>query len=384
MRIGVNTLFLLPGEVGGSQTYLCETLRALAAGHPGDEWILFTQRENDAFLRAWMSDTPRARTCRIDVSAARRSARIAYEQCVLPRRARREGIDLLWSPGYTAPLSGRIPQVVSILDMQYRRFPEDLGPVARLALHALVIGAARRAQRILTLSEFSRGEIVRFTPAGAGRVDVTPLAAHPRFAEPRPAEEGPGRHLPDPERPYILCVAHTYPHKNVHGLIAAFARCADRIPHRLVLIGKPRRGEGAVRRSLAGLADPTRVTRIPAVTDEALVSLYQHCALFVLPSQYEGFGLPVLEAMAAGTLVLASDIPALREIGGDGILPCRAHNPDALVSAIHAALAMPAGERAERIRRNRQHAATFAWARTAELTYRGFQRAMRGAAYKQE
>lgn len=370
MRIGVNTLFLIPGEVGGSETYLCETLRAYATLYPADALVLFTHLENDAFLRERFATFAQVTFVRLNFRASNRYARIVREQTELPAKAARARLDVLWSPGYTAPLLSGLPQVLSILDMQYKRFPRDLTPLARWVTDALVRANARRCRRILTISAFSRAEIAQFTAAAPAKIDVTPLAVDATFAQA----------IPEPERaallarllpgvgPYVLCVANTYPHKNVDTLVRAFGALQFHTPGTLVLVGKPRLGEGAVQAALRALTNPALVRRLERVTAHELAALYQGCSVFALPSLYEGFGLPILEAMAAGVPVVAADIPTTAEVGGDWVRRCDARDPGDLAGAIEAALQEPASARARRAAGARRHALGFTWQQTARLT----------------
>lgn len=370
MRVGVNTLFLVPGDVGGSQTYLVETLQGLLATFPDVALVLFTNLENDVYLREHLAMHRSVAFDCLRFRASNRTARIVREQVDLPRRIRRHALDGLWSPGYTAPVVCSVPQVVSVLDMQYKRFPQDLTPLARMATHALVCRAARGARRILTLSEFSKSEIIRFTAAPSERIDVTPLAANPVFSAPVDCAVSAAvcRRVAPDAVPFLLCVAHTYPHKNVAALVEAFALLRGVLPHRLVLVGKPRLGEPALRRALSRLPDASRVVRLESVNRTDLVALYQTCAAFVFPSLYEGFGLPILEAMAAGVPVVTADIPPAHEIGDRWLWTCDARDAHALARTIRDAVTEPPAHRDQRIAGARQRAATFSWEHTARQT----------------
>ncbi len=377
MRLGLNTLFLIPGEVGGSETYFTETLRALLSAHPEVAPVFFTTIENDAFMRATFGAACGAEFHRLNVRATNRVARILWEQLALPARLRRAGVDVLWSPGYTTPLAAAVPQVVSLLDMQYRRFPEDLVAPARWTTGALVQAAARHAACILTLSEFSRTELLRFTPARSERAVVTPLGVDAAFTAPISADERarllagliPG------DAPYLLCVANSYPHKNLPLLADAFARLAQTLPHRLVLVGRPRRGEPALARALAASGLGPRIVRLAGVSRAALTALYQGADVFVFPSLYEGFGLPVLEALAAGAPVVSTREGALPEVGGTAVTYTSGRDPEALAVAIRAVVAWPPEIRAHHVAAGRAHALTFTWAATAGRTFDALRRA---------
>lgn len=321
MRIGVNTLFLIPGEVGGTETYLREVLLAAAKSFVDIEWVLFTNRENDGYLRGIFGSFPQFAFHPLPLRAMNRYARIIREQIDLPFRVAASHVDLLWSPGYTAPFLVSCPQAVTIPDMQYRRYPEDLTFPARIVTDILVRMAARHCRCVLTISDFSRREILTFTHAREETVRAVHLAADPAFAQPISADikrQTLKRLLPS-EKPYILCIANTYPHKNVHALIEAFGRILDNIPHQLVLVGKPRLGESEVQMALRSLPDTSRVRRLLRVDYEDLFALYQGADLFVFPSLYEGFGLPVLEAMMSGVPVLTTRCGSIPEVGGDKV-----------------------------------------------------------------
>ena len=365
MRIGINALFYIPGEVGGSETYLCETLDALLALGGGHEFVLFAGREGHAQLFPRIGKREGVFFQPLEFSAANRYARIIREQTELPWLARRWKPDVLWSPGYTAPFFAPCPQVVSILDMQYKTHPRDLTFLARLTTNLLVQSGARRARRVIAISEFSKEEVIRHTGIPADKIDVTPLAADPAFGRPQPDSDAgvPG--------PYLLCVANTYPHKNVHALVEAYAALQKDIPHHLVLVGKPRLGEPLTAAAVAKLADPSRLHRIDEVSRERLIALYQQASLFVFPSLYEGFGLPVLEGMMAGVPVLATRCGSIPEAGGDDVDYFDPHKPGDLAARLAERLA----SRENKTARARARAMTFTWSRTAELTLAALRRA---------
>ena len=360
-HLGVNALFLIPGKVGGSETYLRETLRALLPLLPA-ACTVFTNRENDAALRAALSTAAAPRglsfDC-LDFAAENRYARIVREQTQLARRVRRAGCDVLWSPGYTACLPAPCPQVVSILDMQYRRFPRDLSPLAWLATHVLVSLAARRCARVATISGFAKREIAALTAAAPDKIDVTPLGASEGFAA---ASAEPGG------EPYVLSVAASYPHKNLPQLVRAFSAVAGKIPHRLRLVGGRGRGEGELAKAIARSPAKDRIDRLDWVGTEELRSLYGGASAFVLPSLYEGFGIPVVEAQRAGVPVVATDRASIPEVGGDGYIAYDPSDDANLSDALLRTLSLDAAAREDLVGRGRANAARFTWRRCAEAT----------------
>lgn len=369
MHVGVNTLFLIPGEVGGSETYLVQTLLAMAANHADTRLTLFTNLENDAFLRQIFSAFPQVAFQRLPFQARNRPHRILREQLHLPWVVRRSGADVLWSPGYTAPLLHPCPQVVSILDMQYKSHPEDLTLTARLVTDILVRLAVRRCRAVLTISKFSKSEILQYTSAKTEGVHVTHLAADQTFTPTSPIQairESISHILPS-NIPYLLCVANTYPHKNVAALVRAFSRIQEKIPHHLVLVGKPRRGEPDVLQALER-APKDRVLRLQGVDGQTLIALYQGADLFVFPSLYEGFGLPVLEAMTARVPVLTTRMGAIPEVGGDCVEYFGLQSEAGLERRILEISALEQKKRREMITRAEDRSTTFSWKRTAGAT----------------
>lgn len=357
LRLGVNALFYLPGEVGGSETYLLETLRALSRMERGPDLVLFSNAENDRKLRA---DFPHAEVVESGIGATSRVVRIVAEQVQLPRLAKRARVDVLWSPGYTAPAFCACPQVVSILDMQYKRFPQDVSWLAARTMDVLYPSAARHCDAVVAISEFAKSEVVHFLGVPGDKVTVTLLAADAAFGVP----DGPPPKAVE-GAPYLLCVAHTYPHKNVGLLVRAFNRIAAEIPHRLVLVGKARFGEPEVAAALQD-SPPGRVVRLLGLRGRELVALYQAADWFVFPSLYEGFGLPVLEAMCAGVPVLTTREASIPEVGGEAVRYADGRDEAAFAAALRTAVGLPVEEKARQAAAAKNRSKGFTWDASAD------------------
>jgi glycosyltransferase involved in cell wall biosynthesis len=370
IHIGVNTLFLIPGEVGGTETYLCKTLDAICRQFPATRVTVFTNRENHLSLSSLLSKYSQTTVSRLNFYATNRYARILREQFELPAKARKVGIDVLWNPGYTAPIFLGCPQVVTIHDMQYKIHPEDLTWIARMTTDSLIKGAAKRAQQFITVSRFSKAEIIRFTSIPEDKIHVTPLAAEEiRFENKTRAELlKPVSKWVLPQESFILTVANSYPHKNLHTLIDAFGKIVNQIPHRLVIVGKPRRGERLVTKSLANLSEPGRVIRISDINREELIALYQGADLFVFPSLYEGFGLPVLEAMMCNVPVVTTTKASIPEVGGDFVVYVQEPSPKFFADAILDVLVWHSNKRSNFINAAKRWAKRFSWEKTASQT----------------
>jgi len=373
IKVGVNTLFMIPGEVGGTETYLRQTLKAIAGDFLDVSMVLFTNRENDSVLKKDLGSFRNVGFDLLDFAASNRYMRIIREQIELPGRVRLSGVDVLWSPGYTAPYFCSCPQVVTIPDMQYKSFPQDLTFLARMVTDILVKFAVKRSRRLIAISEFSKSEIVKYMLADGGKIDVVPLAVDEAFGNIVPEETR--KFMLDslmipPDRPYMLSVANTYPHKNISTLVRAFGQLEDRIPHNLVIVGNPRLGENEVQYEIHALKDRRRVIRLSKLSAEQLICLYQGCDLFVFPSLYEGFGLPVLEAMLAGVPVVTTKQASIPEVGGDCVYYADGRDTGDFCDMIKKAIGMNMEQRRQWCEKSVLRAKAFSWRTTACGTVR--------------
>src|SRR5687767_11415352 len=234
----------------------------------------------------------------------------------LPLAAARAGVDVIHAPAYTSPLWSGAPVVLTIHDVSYERHPEWY-PYRRDVMRRMFYRrSARTAARVLTDSEFSAGEIAAAYQIPRERITVAPLGVSDHFVPvDRPNETLPARVT----TPFLLHVGDLHERRNlplvVHAMFEAQRR-PGMPPLSLVLAGVDR-GIGDRLRTYARKADsPDAVVCLGPVTDSQLLSLYRGAAALVYPSRYEGFGLPVLEAMACGTPVVAVPEPALQEVAG--------------------------------------------------------------------
>jgi len=367
MKIGINTLFLVPGDVGGTEIYLRENLKIMVAENREETFILFTSRDNEECLKQDLSGAANVEFVQLPFRAAVRYARIIFEQTLLPWLVRRRKIDVLWSPGYTAPLFCSCPQAVTIHDLQYKTHPDDVSFLERITLDFLVKNACRRCDTIIAVSEFSKSELLRFNFATDRKVTAILEGVDPTFSEPSSSEHPWSKELPQ-GTPYILCVAHSYPHKQVHLLVEAFAQVMDGISHHLVLVGKPRRGETKLQESLDRLQDISRVHRISQLDYSQLQALYQNGDLFVLPSVYEGFGLPVLEAMLAGLPVITNNRASLPEVGGTHALYVQENSSEEFARNILDVIGWDESIRREKQQKALAWSSSFTWEKSAERT----------------
>ncbi len=321
MNLGVNTLFLIPGEVGGTETYTIETLKAMCTSQPSIRLTIFTNLENDELLTELFGDFGNIKIVQVDVLATRRPMRILYEQLVLPRLAKKHAVDVLWSPGNVSPLWTSCPRVVTIHDMQYVHYREDFTLLSLLAIRLFVSLTLKSCKRILTISEFSKSEIEKYGGVTADNIIVTYEGASDQFSSVLSESEiGVLTREVTGGFQYILCIANSYPHKNLHTLVRAFGELRVSEPLKLIIVGKARMGESMLQRAISSIKNTEDVVRVSSASFKQLSALYQGCKIFAFPSLYEGFGLPILESMKSGALIVTTRNGSIPEIAANAVI----------------------------------------------------------------
>ncbi len=299
--------------------------------------------------------------------AANRYWRLGFD---LSERLRRDRPDLIHVQ-YNAPLFCPVPAVVTVHDISFIEHPEYFPGRRAWQLRLSTAHTLRRAAKILTISEFSRTRIASRFQIDAEDIVVTPLAAQEHF---RPASKEAAafrvRERFGIARPFIFTLGDLQPRKNQIGLIQAFRDLIfsePRIPHLLVLAGKETWFTPRIRDEIrrAGITD--RVVLTGFVADADVADLYNAADLFVFPSFYEGFGLPVVEAMACGRPVICSNAGSLPEVAGRAAILVDPHSTADIASAMRTVLTDEALQ-ARLVRQSLQRAAEFDWRETARKT----------------
>ncbi|MBF6621111.1 MAG: glycosyltransferase family 4 protein [Patulibacter sp.] len=375
-HIGLNLLYLVPGEVGGSEIYAHRLVDALGRTRPDVRFTVFCGREAGSSLRdvGWPDNVG---IHVMPVDARNKPARVAAEVLLLPGAAARAKVDLLHSLGTTSPpvVPGR-PSVVTIHDLIYEAYPATFPTTARWGLKALVGPAARRADRVIAISNAVARDVAdrirvppdRITTVYNGHGMTIPDAVTPEAEIRERFALGDGR--------IVLCVSAALVHKNLARLLEAFARLgSEAADARLVIAGRAAIEHDALRADAErrGIAD--RVTFTGWIADADLEGLYGAASCCAYPSLYEGFGLPVLEAMARGVPLACSDATSLPEVAGDAAVFFDPHDTAAIAAAIGGLLADPA--RAETlVAAGRERARTFTWERCADGVFAVYKQAL--------
>jgi glycosyltransferase involved in cell wall biosynthesis len=373
-HIGLNLIFLVPGETGGMEVAARELIPALLAeAPPGMRFTAFINREAAAAGGGPWGELLPAVT--VPVNARNRMQWVLGEQTLLPRLAAQGAVDLVHSMASTAPLWGRFRRVVTVHDLIYARFPQAHAGVRDKGMRLLVPWAARRSKRVIADSQSTRADLMELAGVPADRIDVVPLGLGAiRRTVPLPAAEVRAR-FDLGERRVVLSLSAKRPHKNLLALIGALARLPPEDRPVLVLPGYPTAHEVELRERARALG-VGGVVRFPGwVTSEELEGLWSLACAFVFPSLYEGFGLPVLEAMARGVPVACSNASSLPEVAGEAALLFDPRSEPEIADAL-ARLLNDEDLSARLQRLGRQRAEQFTWERAARLTLGSYARAL--------
>jgi glycosyltransferase involved in cell wall biosynthesis len=371
MRIGIlahKLSFASDFRQAGVSRYIEYLLRYLPESlDPGDEAHVFAgpeAREPEriaSFDRSLIWHWSRLPTGKAPV-------RIAWEQTAAPILSRVNRLDVVHGPVNVTPLVGAPPAIVTVHDLAFLRFPQQYPSLQRRYLAALTRWSVRRSALTLAVSEHTRADVIEFFGAAPERVVAVPHGVSEDF-QPRQGTEELAQfraHRGLPET-FVLFVGTLQPRKNLEGLLRAYARIdpSDRAP--LVVVGSPGWKYQSIYEELTRSGLERDVIFAGYADSAALRLWYSAAAVFVYPSLYEGFGLPVLEAMACGTPVITSTASSLPEVAGDSAITVDPADPDALAEALTRLL----GDRDLQLRlreRGLARVRSFSWRTTVERT----------------
>ncbi|OGO45053.1 MAG: hypothetical protein A2W37_00790 [Chloroflexi bacterium RBG_16_63_12] len=361
----------------GIHQYIDNLLRCLPAADPDFRYTVFAG-EGDPVM-------PGAMVRRTALPTGNPLVRVLWEQLFQPVALWRARPDLLHSLAFVSPVVAPCPSIVTVYDLSFKLAPDKFlqRPAQRLYLSAFAAHSCRRARRVIAISESTKEDVIRFWGIDRDRVDVAYPGLHPAFRPlPRPEVESfrARRSLPDR---FILYLGTLEPRKNLTTLIRAFSNLQSRSASlrgrssqisnlHLVLAG----AKGWLYHDLFALVQELNLTSkvffpgfVPA---DELVLWYNAAAVFAYPSSYEGFGIPVAEALACGRPVVTSNVSSLPEAGGDAAI----FAPPSDIDALHDALAHALALEPKALARGPAYAARFTWAATAAQTAASYRRAL--------
>jgi glycosyltransferase involved in cell wall biosynthesis len=355
MRLGLDAR-LTYYTTAGISSYIRRLAAELPALDPHNAYLILHSRK----AREPLPMPPNARRVNCWTPSHHRLERAALAAEVWPL-----GLRLLHSPDFIPPLDGRWRSVITVHDLTFLRYPQFLTPESRRYYNQQIQAAVRRADAILADSAATRDDLLALLSVPASKITVVHLAADERF-QPQPPEAVRAvlerHHLPGE---YLLFVGTLEPRKNIHGLLHALAALPAAPP--LVLAGRRGWLFDQTQALISDLKLEERVHLLKEFPAADLPALYTGASVFVLPSHYEGFGLPVLEAMACGTPVVIADRASLPEIAGEAALRVDPDDPASIAAAVERAL-YEADCRQNLVARGFEQVRQFSWRRTVEQT----------------
>ena len=317
---------MLAEQPTGIGRYTYEILnRSVSMGH---EWFLYSHRP--LAVGSWTQKNVNLRIGHIP----KRMLRMLWLQTAVPVMAIRDKVDVFWSPAHRLPsmLPHRIARVVTIHDLVWKHAGETMRPFSRWLDATLMPKAIRIADRVITVSANTAVDVLSEMPYAEGKLCQISLGA----SNLAPAAEFSSLKAIGLEAPYFLFVGTMEPRKNLTGLIEAYSRLPVELKSRALLAIAGGKGWGGV--DVAAVAGKfgirERIRVLGYVSDEQLATLYEHAMFLAMPSFYEGFGLPLLEAMSRGTPVLTSNCTSMPEVAGDAGLLVDPHDVDSITRAL--------------------------------------------------
>ena len=372
LAVGLNLLYLVEGSAGAGR-YGLELLGALKRVEPETRVVAFVGRDASErlFSQPWSTEIE---WVRLPVRIANRTHLVA-QMLALPALAARRSLDVLHSPANIGPPAApRVARVVTLLDLIWLHQREAWDPTrAGRAMGALSRSSARRADRVIAISNAARDDFVANLALDASRIDVTPLGVKPPTAA-EPEREAALRHrFALDGAQVVLCVAQKRPYKNLGALVRAAGELEER--PMVALVGASTPHEEELRRLAADLGVQEQVRFVGWLSEAELEAVYRLATCFVLPSLIEGFGLPVLEAMARDVPVACSNRTAMAEVAGDAALLFDPDDQRAVTESIRRLL-RDRELASSLVQRGRARVRVFTWERTAAASFASYRRAV--------
>ena len=378
IKVGINLLWMMPGVVGGSETYTTRLLHGLSERNSDVEYTLFALPQ---FESAYKDLASKFEVTYAPLTGQWKSFRVAGENSWLARQARSRGIHLVHHAGGVVPLIRTSRPVLTIHDLQYLFYPEYFTWPKLRYLRTMMPRSAENARLILTPSEFTRRTVIERL-----NIDPSVVRAVPHGISPRedPVEHSDVRERFDIPGPFFLYPAATYPHKNHLTLLDAFARVRKVHPDAyLVLTGAAAHKEWIIakqmgekiRSEITRLDLETSVRQLGYVASRDLDALYQEAVAVTMVSRFEGFGAPVLEAMGRGCPVIGANATAIPEVINDAGLLCSPDNSEEWFEAM-SALLEDDQKRTQLAKAGYERAAEFTWSRSADILEESYRSVM--------
>jgi glycosyltransferase involved in cell wall biosynthesis len=373
MRIAVNTRLLLPGKLEGIGWFAHETLRRIVAAHPEHEFIYFFDRPYAGQFIHGPNVTP------VVLPPPTRHPllyRIWFD-LMLPRALRVHRADAFLSPDGYLSLRTEVPQLAVIHDLNFEHFPKDLPRAYSRYYRSFFPRFAKKAARIVTVSEFSKQDIVKTYGILPGKIDVVYNGIGPVFAPLLPEERGASRKRLTDGLPYFVCVGSLHPRKNIARLLEAFDRFAEgHADARLVIVGEAFWWDKRMKAAWKVMRHADKVVFTGRLEQAELHRVLADALALVFVSYFEGFGIPVAEAMRCGVPVIAANATSLPEVAGEAAVYCDPFDTGDIARAMEQ-LWNDAPLRARLSEAGMERSARYDWDRTAAGLWQSIERLLR-------
>lgn len=375
MKIAVNTRFLLKGKMEGIGRFTYEVLRRIVAEHPEDEFIFFFDRKYDpAFVFA-----PNVTPVVLFPPARHPFLFIWWFEYSLSAALKKYQPDVFLSTDNFCVLNTKVPTVLVMHDIAYTHFPELVSKTERWYYQKYTPRFIQRAERIVTVSEFTRDDILTQFPVPESKFDIACNGCDPHFRPLPDSEQEKVREQFTAGLPYFIYVGAIHPRKNVHRLIWAFEKfkMQTQSPAKLVIVGREAWMTDQVRKIYEANAYKKDILFTGYVAREALPKLMASALALVYPSLLEGFGIPVLEAMYAEVPIITSNVSSLPEVAGKAAIYV---NPNFVKEIANAMILIWESEelRQNLVERGREQRQRFTWEKAAEVVYKNLEEAVAG------
>lgn len=372
MRIAVNTRLLLPGKMDGIGWFTFETTRRMVASHPEHQFILLFDRpvrkgvdsDFDAMLAS-----PNVETVVLCPQARHPVLWWMFFELSVPCALRRHKADLYLSPDGMMPLRPKVPTLSVIHDLNFEHSKDNLRPSHQRYMTSFFPRFARAATRIATVSDYSKQDIAATYGIDAERIDVVYDGAHSHYRSHSDEEKKAVRQRFTGGAPYIIFISTILKRKNLANLLKAFdlIRQTDSRDLKLVVVGSRVWWQDELKEAYDNMAHRDDVVMLGHANPDDLAALLSASEMLVYPSYFEGFGIPILEAMYAETAVVCSRTTSMPEVGGDAVIYIDPASPGEMARAI--VQASDPATREELIARGRRQRTLFSWERTANLLW---------------
>lgn len=323
MKIAINTLSVIPGKVGGAETFLVNLTENLVRIDNKNEFLFVVSRNNK---KRFIFNSGNVEYLEFNLDNNSRLKRVFFEQFILPKEIKKKEVDLLINPGNTGLLYSPCKEILIIQSLHCFVYPEIFSVAKRKYLQNLTRYSCKKSQKVITVSNHTKEEIIKYTRIAPEKIDVIYEGVDYNFFHNRKRDENYVKFLSqyDIKNGYIFSPTSLYNCKNNDGLIKSFAllKKKKKILQKLIIVGiDPGNEIDKLKKLIQDLKLGGKVIYLGSISHKYMPVLYQQADLTVFLSLYETFGLPVLEAMAAGCPVLSSNRSSLPEVVGDaGIL----------------------------------------------------------------